>query len=237
MIAPSRLCRCAGLLRVADRLSFTRGQARVATIRLLVPQPSRSYLVLQDTHPQMVCNSTTRGIASKTPKEVQRLVNTAISDAGIHSVHVISVSGEQLGVLSTEDALKQAQSAGLQLALVSPSANPPVCRMMDPKAQKVKKEKETTNAKKQRTSAPVVKDMRLSETIGEHDLNIKMKKIRQFLDKQYQVRIFMNNFKDANKAKEVLEEMWPLVEDIGVIIEKPRIKGRKITLHVGPKLE
>lgn len=161
-------------------------------------------------------------------------MNAAISEAGIHSVHVISATGEQLGVMSTEDALKQAQSAGLELALVSPSAKPPVCRMMDPKVQKEKQEKVTIKAKKQRSSAPVVKDMRLSETIGQHDVNIKLKKIRQFLEKQYQVRIFMNNFKDAKKAKKVLEDMWLLVEDVGVTIEQPRIKGRKITLHVGP---
>jgi translation initiation factor IF-3 len=77
--------------------------------------------------------------------------------------------------------------------------------------------------------------MRVSETIGDHDMAIKVKKVREFLGKQYQVRVFMNNFKDAKKAKESLDSLHDQVEDVSAVMDMPRIKGRKITLHLGPK--
>lgn len=137
--------------------------------------------------------------------------------------------------MSAEAALEMAKERKLDLTMMAEKAKPPVCKLLDPKEARVKRDKQKANEKKQRAARPTIKDMRVSETIGEHDMAIKVKKVREFLGKQYQVRVFMNNFKDAKKARDVLEQMNVHVEDVSVVMDLPRVKGRKMTLQLGPR--
>ena len=102
-------------------------------------------------------------------------------------VRVIGEEGQQLGVMASRDALNMAKDAGVDLVMVSPSANPPVCRIVDYgkfKYEQLRKEKEAK--KKQKTVE--VKEVRLSPNIDVNDLNTKCNAARKFIEKGDRVK-------------------------------------------------
>jgi len=103
-------------------------------------------------------------------------------------VRVIGESGEQLGIMPMAEALDLALRQQLDLVEVSPNAVPPVCKIMDYGKYRYEKEKdEKKNRKKQKTD--VVKEIKLGIKIAAHDLEIKAKRIKEFLDKGFKVKV------------------------------------------------
>ena len=99
-------------------------------------------------------------------------------------VRVVGEEGEQLGILDTSEALATAQEKGLDLVIISPNAEPPVCKMMDYgkfRFEKLKKDKE--NKKKQKQIA--LKELRIKPHIDEHDMNTKISQIKKFIEKEH----------------------------------------------------
>jgi len=105
-------------------------------------------------------------------------------------VRLVDQDGKQIGILPLQEALRIAEERGLDLVEVAPNANPPVCKLLDyGKFLYEMKKKEKEAKKKQREHSMEVKDINLSLRIDEHDLKVKLKQMREFLEDGDKVRV------------------------------------------------
>ena len=153
-------------------------------------------------------------------------------------VRVISKDGEQLGILSSKEALKIAEENELDLVMISPNANPPVCKIMDLGKfiyEQSKKEKEA----KKKQKVINIKEIRVSLTIEENDIAIKAKKARKFLldgDKvKVTVRFRGREMELGHIAQRILDNFVGKLEDVCIIEKAPKREGRNMTMILGPK--
>ena len=144
-------------------------------------------------------------------------------------IRVVGEEGEQLGVMTVQDALKKAEEAGLDLVEVAPTANPPVCRIIDYSKYKYEQEKREKEArKKQRTVH--IKEIRLGPKIGEHDYLFKLKNLEEFLKRGDKVKITMmfkgREMTHIDLGRRILDRLSSDISSIGEIEESPRLEGR-----------
>lgn len=174
-------------------------------------------------------------------KEQGKAINTSIRINGaIRSteLRVIGESGEQLGIMSRIDALKAAENAGLDLVEISPLASPPVAKIVDwGKFQYQKMKEQQRNRKNAKTSE--LKQIRLGMKIGQHDLDIKLKKIRSFLEDGNKVRVQLMYRGRENAHQELgyglMEKIIASLGDTAVVEQKPQINGRSLSMTVRSK--
>ena len=158
----------------------------------------------------------------------------------VPEVLVIGPNGEQMGVKPIADALTLASYAALDLVLISPNANPPVCKVMDYnkfKYEKKKKEKEAM--KKQKANRSELKEYRLSPVIDVGDFETKLKNTTKYLEKGDRIKLTIR-FKGRQMAhtelgKEVLERFSDRVSEIAEVEQKPKLDGRVMTMLLAPK--
>ncbi len=141
-------------------------------------------------------------------------------------------------MLPTRDALAKAQEAGLDLVEVAPTANPPVCRIMDFGKYKYEQAKrERTAHKKSKTSE--IKGMRLSPKIGEHDLQVKTRAVTGFLRDGDKVRVSMwfrgREMAHPNLGEQILRRMAQQLTDVAVVERPPVMEGRNMIMILAPK--
>ena len=153
-------------------------------------------------------------------------------------IRVVGEEGEQLGVMTVPDALKKAEDAGLDLVEVAPTANPPVCRIIDYSKYKYEQEKREKEArKKQRTVH--IKEIRLSPKIGEHDYLFKLKNLEEFLKRGDKVKITMmfkgREMTHVDLGRRILDRLSSDISSIGEIEESPRLEGRFINMVIRAK--
>lgn len=153
-------------------------------------------------------------------------------------VRCIGDDGTQYGIISRSDALRKSEELGLDLVLIAPDANPPVCKIMDYGKFRYQEEKKKKEAKKKQKTIEV-KEIKLSIKIAQNDINYKIKHAREFLEdgKHVKFRVFLRGREISNpdSGKEVLEKIWPMVEDIGMREKAPILEGRYINMMVLPK--
>ncbi|WP_458700590.1 translation initiation factor IF-3 [Sulfurospirillum sp. 1307] len=153
-------------------------------------------------------------------------------------VRCLGDDGTQYGIISRNEALAQADELGLDLVLIAPDAKPPVCKIMDYGKFKYQEEKKKKEAKKKQKVIEV-KEIKLSVKIAENDINYKIKHAREFLEagKHVKFRVFLRGREMANPEAgvEVLERVWPMVEDIGIRDKAPKLEGRYVNMLVVPK--
>ena len=153
-------------------------------------------------------------------------------------MRVIGQNGEQLGILSRSEALKAAQDAGLDLVEISPNASPPVAKIVDWGKYQYQKMKE---AQKNRRSnkANELKQMRFGLKIGSGDLEIKLRKVREFLADGHKVRIqiFYRGREMAHKelGYELIKKILDQLEDEAVAEHEPQMAGRNLSVVVRSK--
>ena len=158
----------------------------------------------------------------------------------VSQVLVIGPNGEQVGVKSTQDALTLASYAGLDLVLINPNGNPPVCKVMDYnkfKYEKAKKEKAAL--KKQKASITETKEFRLSPTIDVGDIETKLKNVTKYLEKGDKIKLSIR-FKGRQMAhtdlgKDVLVKFAARLTDIAEVEQQPKLDGRSMTMLLAPK--
>ena len=153
-------------------------------------------------------------------------------------VRVIGEEGQQLGVMASRDALNMAKDAGVDLVMVSPSANPPVCRIVDYgkfKYEQLRKEKEAK--KKQKTVE--VKEVRLSPNVDVNDLNTKCNAARKFIEKGNKVKVSLRfrgrEMAHIDSTKHILEDFAEKLSDIAVIEKAPKMEGRSMMMFLTEK--
>lgn len=154
-------------------------------------------------------------------------------------VLVIGPNGEQLGVKKINDALTLASYAGFDLVLMSPNANPPVCKIMDYNKFKYENKKKTKeNLKKQRESNLEMKEYRLSVTIDTHDFDTRIRNASKYLEKGHKIKVSIR-FKGREMAhpelgRNVLLRFAETLENIASIEQKPTLDGRFMTMILIP---
>ncbi len=159
-----------------------------------------------------------------------------------NEVLVIGPNGEQVGVKPLKDALTLANYAGLDLVLMNPNGNPPVCKVMDYnkyRYEKSKKEKESL--KKQKMNSQEVKEFRLSPVIDIGDFETKLRNAKKYLEKGDKVKLSIR-FKGRQMAhpelgREVLEKFAARVEDIAIVEASCKLEGKIMTMLLAPKKE
>ena len=153
-------------------------------------------------------------------------------------LRVIGPDGEQLGILSRNVALSEAEKAGLDLVEISPNASPPVAKIVDwGKFQYQKMKELQRNRKNAKTSE--IKQMRLGLKIGQHDLDIKLRKIRDFLTdgNRVKIMIFFRGREMAHQeiGHELMEKITASLAEDAVIEGKPVMAGRNLSVSVRSK--
>ncbi len=140
--------------------------------------------------------------------------------------------------MSSRDALKLAQEAGLDLVKIAPGAKPPVCKIVDYgkfRYEQARKNKEAK--KKQRTIE--VKEIRFSPNIDTNDLNTKMNAARKFLAKGDRVKVTMRfrgrEMAHMNASRHILDEFANSLSDVAVVEKAPKVEGRTMTLQLAQK--
>ena len=155
-------------------------------------------------------------------------------------VLVIGPNGEQVGVKPIGDALTLASYAALDLVLISPNANPPVCKVMDYNKFRYEKQKKAKEAmKKQRASMSELKEYRLSPVIDVGDFETKLRNASKYLEKGDRIKLTVR-FKGRQMAhtelgKEVLDRFGERVNEIADVEQKPKLEGRQMTMLLVPK--
>lgn len=153
-------------------------------------------------------------------------------------VRVIGEEGEQLGVLSKNEAQELADRDGLDLVLMSPNANPPVCKLMDYgkyKFDAIKKEKEIR--KNQKISE--IKEIQLSMRIDEYHVSFKLKNAQKILQDGDKVKVSLRmRGREQAYVKNAIEDVKKFVEDLaeyGSIDKEPAVMGRNVSVVISPK--
>ena len=163
------------------------------------------------------------------------MINEQIRD---REVRLIGENGEQLGIMSSRDAYKHAQEAGLDLVKIAPTAKPPVCKIIDYgkyRYEMARKEKEAK--KKQKTIE--VKEVRLSPNIDSNDLNTKIASARKFIEKGNKVKVTLRfrgrEMAHVQSSRHILDEFAKALEDIALVDKPAKMEGRSMAMFLTEK--
>jgi translation initiation factor IF-3 len=152
-------------------------------------------------------------------------------------VRLVSADGEQVGIVSIEEALNKAKDLGLDLVEVAPSAKPPVCRIMDYGKYKYLQSKKEHEARKKQTIINV-KEMKLRPRTDEHDFQVKLKHIKRFLGEGDKVKVTCRfrgrEMSFQNQGLALLKRIAEEVSEIAKVESNPKSEGRTIVMVLGP---
>ena len=152
-------------------------------------------------------------------------------------MRVIGASGEQLGVLPIDQALARAQEEGMDLVEVSPLAKPPVCKIMDYGKFKYLEKKKQSEAKKKQVVVQL-KEVKFRPRTEEHDYEVKLKKIREFLGEANKARVTVmfrgRELSHRELGHKVLQRIIEDMKEMAVIEAVPRMEGRQMFMILAP---
>jgi translation initiation factor IF-3 len=141
-------------------------------------------------------------------------------------------------VITTQEALRRAEEAGLDLVEVAPTATPPVCRIMDYPKYKYEQEKKEKEAHKKQKVVHI-KEVRFGPKIGEHDYQFKLKNLEDFLKRGDKVKITMmfrgREMSHVDIGRKVLDRLASDISAVGEIEEAPKMEGRFINMIIRAK--
>jgi len=152
---------------------------------------------------------------------------------------LIGKDGEQLGVVTSEEARNIAYEAGLDLVLMSANADPPVCRVMNYDKFRYEQKKKTQEAKKKQVIIET-KEIKFRPKTDVHDLNFKIKNIKKFLANNNRVKLTMR-FRgreivySQTVGIDAMNRIADTLKNDAVILQMPKMEGRQLVMFVGPK--
>ena len=163
------------------------------------------------------------------------MINEQIRD---REVRLIGADGEQIGVVSSREAQKIADEAGLDLVKIAPNAKPPVCKVIDYGKYRYEMARKDREAKKKQKTVEL-KEIRLSPNIDTNDLNTKMNAAKKFLAKGNKVKITLRfrgrEMAHMSSSKHILDDFAENLSDIAVVEKAPKIEGRSIGMVLAEK--
>jgi translation initiation factor IF-3 len=152
-------------------------------------------------------------------------------------VQVISSKGQNLGILSTKEALYLAEQEGLDLIEIAPKANPPVCKIIDMGKYKYELQKKANKAKKKQKISEL-KEIKLRPSTEIHDYNFKMKNALRFLSKKdkvkFTVRFKGREMQHHHLGMELLKRVEDDLKEVGKLELSPKFEGRQMTMVIQP---
>ena len=162
-------------------------------------------------------------------------VNEAIDVA---EVRLIEPDGDNVGVVSTDEALRRAENFGLDLVEISPGADPPVCKILDYGKYKYEAQKRKNEARKKQKTIDV-KEIKMRPNIDTHDYDVKMRSIHKFIDEGDKVKVTMR-FRGREMAHQdigmkVLERVRKDLDEEAKVEQFPKMEGRQMTMVMAPK--
>lgn len=152
-------------------------------------------------------------------------------------VRLVGEDGEMIGVVRLREALERAREAGLDLVEVSPTAKPPVCKILDYGKFKYEAQKRANVARKKQRVIEV-KEIKMRPNIDDNDYGIKMKKVRHFLEEGDKVKVTMRfrgrELSHQNLAMNILTKVKDEVSDLGKVEQFPKMEGRQMVMVMAP---
>jgi translation initiation factor IF-3 len=163
------------------------------------------------------------------------MINEEIRD---REVRLIDQNGEQLGVMLTKNALELAEERQLDLVKIAPQAKPPVCKLMDYGKYRFEQSKREREIRKNQ-KVITIKEVRLSATIEDHDVDVKLKAAIKFLqdgDKvKAAIRFRGRQITHSEIGLEVMKDFAERIKDYGVVERRPLIEGRNMSMILAPR--
>ena len=163
------------------------------------------------------------------------MINEQIRDK---EVRLIGENGEQLGIMSSREAMQLAREAELDLVKIAPTAKPPVCKIIDYgkyRYEQARKEKEA----KKKQKVIEIKEVRLSPNIDTNDLNTKTSAARKFLEKGDKVKVTLRfrgrEMAHMSKSRHILDDFANALSDIAVIDKPSKVEGRSMVMFLSAK--
>ena len=152
-------------------------------------------------------------------------------------VRLIGANGEQLGIMSTDQALRMAYNDGYDLVMMAAQSEPPVCKIMDFGKYRFEREKREKEAKKKQQTIEI-KEIQLSCRIDTHDFETKLKHAHKFLSAGNKVKVVLR-FKGREMSHtalgaEIMEKFRVACEELGTVDKKPVLDGRLLSMTITP---
>ncbi len=156
----------------------------------------------------------------------------------VPEVRVIDVDGRQVGILSTREAIRVAESRGLDLVEVAPTAQPPVCRVTAFDKYRYAQKKKT-HASKRHSTATASKEVKRGARTEKHDVEFKIKHIRRFVDEGQRVKLSISfrgrEITHPELGRTLLDSIVAQVQDIAQADGLPRMEGRNMSILLTPR--
>lgn len=153
-------------------------------------------------------------------------------------IRLIDATGEMVGIVTVPEAMRKAEMAGLDLVEIVPTAEPPVCKIMDYGKYKYEAQKKAHEARKKQ-KVIVVKEIKLRPTIDRNDLDIKLKNAQKFLEEGDKVKVSLK-FRGREMAHQelghnVMARVQETLAEHCKVEQSPRMEGTQITMVIAPK--
>ena len=152
-------------------------------------------------------------------------------------VQVIASSGENLGILNTNEAISMAKEEGLDLIEIAPNAKPPVCKIIDIGKYKYDAQKKANQAKKKQKKIEV-KEIKLRPVTETHDYQFKIRNAQKFISKgdkvKFTIRFKGRELQHSHLGKELMEKIKVDMQEVGKVELDPRFDGKLITMVIQP---
>lgn len=163
------------------------------------------------------------------------MINEQIRDK---EIRLIGENGEQLGIVSSREGQRLADERKLDLVKISPTAKPPVCKIMDYSKYKFDQSKKEKEARKKQKIVSV-KELRLSPNIDTHDIEVKVKKAIEFLKEGNKIKVSIRfrgrELGRTDSAVGILKDFAQKVSEFGVIDKEPKMEARTMAMFLSPK--
>ena len=152
-------------------------------------------------------------------------------------VQVIASSGENLGILNTNEAISMAKEEGLDLIEIAPNARPPVCKIIDIGKYKYDAQKKANQAKKKQKKIEV-KEIKLRPVTETHDYQFKIKNAQKFISKgdkvKFTIRFKGRELQHSHLGKELMDKIKVDMQEVGKVELDPRFDGKQIIMVIQP---
>ena len=163
------------------------------------------------------------------------MINEQIRDK---EIRLIGEDGEQLGIMSSREAMKLAQEADLDLVKIAPTAKPPVCKILDYGKYRYELARKEKEAKKKQKTVDV-KEVRLSPNIESNDLNTKVNNAKKFIEKGNKVKVTLRfrgrEMAHVQTSKHILDDFAEMLKDVASVEKQPKLEGRSMSMVLTEK--
>ena len=163
------------------------------------------------------------------------MINEQIRD---REIRLIGEDGQQLGIMSSREAMKIAREAELDLVKIAPQAKPPVCKIIDYGKYRYELARKEKEAKKKQKLIEI-KEVRLSPNIDSNDLNTKIASARKFIEKGNKVKVTLRfrgrEMAHVQSSRHILDEFAKALEDIALVDKPAKMEGRSMAMFLTEK--